>query len=103
MKARIQLKNIGFVIKHQQPEASALALELAKFILSKGYVVAFCDESKPVAKKLQEAASRSSKKVGSKKIKVVPKIKLVDVTDLILVLGGDGTFLSIARLMRSRS
>ncbi len=103
MKAKIHLKTIGFVIKHHQPEAAALALELAKFVLSRGYGVAFADESTPVAKKLKEAARRSAKKVGTKKIQIVLKSKLVDISDLILVLGGDGTFLSIARLMRSRS
>ncbi|CAM6054755.1 unnamed protein product [Sphagnum tenellum] len=36
-------------------------------------------------------------------VHVIPKAQLVDTCDLIVVLGGDGTFLSIARLMKSHS
>ncbi len=40
---------------------------------------------------------------SAKRVKIIPKVKMVDQADFIIVLGGDGTYLSIARLMRSRS
>lgn len=87
----LKVSKIGFVIKHQKPEATALALELARFSLERGYQVFFAEESAPAARKLKPQA------------KIVSKPHLVDVTDLIVVLGGDGTYLSIARLMHERS
>ena len=94
----LKLKCIGFVIKHHQPEAAAMAIDLAKHVLSEGLKVAFAEESEPVAQSLIRSIKGSAKSV-----QVVPKPKLVHVADLIVVLGGDGTFLSIARLMRDRS
>jgi NAD+ kinase len=103
----MKLKTLGFVVKHHHPKARALALELGEDLARRGYAVVFCTESQEIAQSLGEtlrqAPIRGKKggKVG--KISVVAKPKLVDLADLIVVLGGDGTFLSIARLMRSRS
>lgn len=99
--ARISPKRVGFVIKHRQPEAAKLALELAQFVLGQDLSVAFASESKNVSDEL--LGLLKGKKGLRSRVQVVDKPKLVDVTDLIVVLGGDGTYLSIARLMKNRS
>ncbi len=99
----MKVKTIGFVVKHHHPKARSLALELGEDLLRRGYSVVFCTESQEISKSLAktQGKKRSGKKSG--KLTVIEKVKLVDVCDLIVVLGGDGTFLSIARLMRKRS
>src|SRR6185369_6477476 len=72
--------------------------QTAEFILSKGSRLYFADESRLLAKYLAKSLKR-----GKGNIFIVPKHDLVDHCDLIVVLGGDGTFLSIARLMKNRS
>ncbi len=96
-----KIRKIGFVIKHHQPEAAALALEAALRVLQAGYPVCFALESATVAKTLLRHLGPRSR--NSKKVQIVPKPRMIDVADMIIVLGGDGTFLSIARLMRNRS
>jgi NAD+ kinase len=94
----LKIKKIGLVIKHHQPEAAIFAAEIAKFILSRNIRIFFADESKLLAQQVAR-----SLKANPKQIQTIPKPALVDQCDLIIVLGGDGTFLSIARLMRNRS
>jgi NAD+ kinase len=93
MAAKIQ--TLGFVVKHNNPEAAALAVELGKYAIQKGLKIVCADESPQVCDPL--------KKNGKDKCSVVKKAELVDKCDLIVVLGGDGTYLSIARLMKNRS
>ncbi|MFN7684608.1 MAG: NAD(+)/NADH kinase [Oligoflexia bacterium] len=87
----LTFKKVGFVVKHHHAEAAELAHQLAlKVLESPSRSVYFCDESRSLAARILKA-------------RAVPKEKLVNHCDLIVVLGGDGTFLSIARLMKGRS
>lgn len=97
-KKSLRVKKIGLVIKHRQPEAAAFAAQVTEFLISRGIKIFFAEESKLLAKDL----IRTFK--GAKHlIQTIAKPHLVDHCDLIVVLGGDGTFLSIARLMKSQS
>jgi NAD+ kinase len=96
---RIGLKKIGFVIKRHQSEAAAMAIEVGHFVVAKGATVFIADESSTAANILTHELKASERK----KVKVVPKKNLVDLCDLIVVFGGDGTFLSVTRLMKTRS
>jgi NAD+ kinase len=91
--------SIGFVIKRHQPEAASFAVDLAKFVLSRNSKVVFADEAQTLAQSLIDSLPPRQRS----RVSIIPKEKMPLLTDLIVVTGGDGTFLSIARLMRSRS
>ncbi len=93
-------KKIGFVIKHHNAQAAELATQLGQFIIDEGYSVLFATESKHVAESLRKLTRIPAK---DSKIQVVEKIGIVEHSHLVVVFGGDGTFLSIARLMKTRS
>lgn len=95
------IKKIGFIVKHLHPEAAHLACEAAMFVISEGRTAIFATESRKVAMTLQKLLRKTPGKLS--RVKIIEKADMVDVADLIVVFGGDGTFLSIARLMRSRS
>jgi NAD+ kinase len=96
----LKIKKVGFVVKHHQPEANKLALEMADHAQTRNCQILFADESKAVAKGfLQNLKSRKNQS----QVHIVEKSDLVKNSDLIVVLGGDGTFLSVARLMGTRS
>ena len=97
-KRQLKMSKIGLVVKNSQPEAASFAKEVCQFIISQGLKVLFADEAKKLAQEIKDLV-----KNGKTKIQVIQKSKLVDLCDLIVVLGGDGTFLSIARLMKNRS
>ncbi len=90
MKSKI--KRIGLVVKHSQPEAAVLAVEIASLLHLKGFQVFFPDE-----------VSQKIKSQSQGRFKLVKKEKLVDHVDFIIILGGDGTYLSAARLMKVKS
>jgi len=91
----VNFKKIGMVVKYHQPEAANLALDIARYLLERGYQVLLSEECKKIARTLVK------RKMG--KVRVLKKAGLVRSSDLILVIGGDGTYLSIAHLMRQRS
>lgn len=101
----MKVKTIGFVVKHHHPGAKALALEIGEDLARRGYAIVFSTESQECAASLLQDLRSKTASRGSKmgKVTAVAKPKLVDLCDLIVVLGGDGTLLSIARLMRKRS
>jgi NAD+ kinase len=100
---KLSPKRIGFVIKRHQAEASALAIELALIALSYGCSLVFEKEATEVAANLVKTTATKQRKALAARIKRVEKAQMVDQTDLIVVCGGDGTYLSIARLMWNRS
>jgi NAD+ kinase len=87
---KTKIKRIGLIVKHHHSEAAALSLDLAHLLLTRGYEVFFCDESSKIVKNV-------------KKVKIVKKSDLAKRVDFIIVLGGDGTYLSAARLMKDKS
>lgn len=79
-------KTFGFVIKRSVPRATKVALETAAWLEKKKCQVVVADEAKPFIEK-------------KKGVKAVPKEELPANCDMVIVFGGDGTFLSIARQM----
>lgn len=96
----LKVRKIGLVVKHRQPAASQLASQICDFAVAKNLEVYFARESEKLALSCQQKGTTRRKKP---RVSVVAKNDLVKAVDLVLVLGGDGTFLSIARLMRERS
>lgn len=80
-----QPKTIGLVVKRQRAEAAELAGTLAKHLRSRGVTV---------------LVEREMAGLGD--VQVVDKSAMVRVADLIVVLGGDGTLLGVARLGGAR-
>lgn len=79
-------KAFGIVVKHKVPVAAELAAKVADWLQKHGANVVIADEAESLLKLRP-------------KLKAVEKEKLPTVCDMILVFGGDGTFLSIARQM----
>jgi len=89
----MSIKKIGFIVKHHNESAAILSLEIAELLHGRDYQIFFCDESSSVIRDSEVKA----------KFKVVKKTDLVSKVDFIIVFGGDGTYLSAARLMREKT
>lgn len=79
-------KIFGFVIKHNVPKATKLAVEVADWLEKKKCKIVVADEAAGFIAKRKKTATK-------------PKEELPVNCDIIIVFGGDGTFLSIARQM----
>jgi NAD+ kinase len=83
--AKRAIKAIGLVVKRNQPEAVALAQKLARHLKSRR-IAALADTD--IARTIDAEP--------------VPREELAERADFIVVLGGDGTLLGVARLAASR-
>jgi NAD+ kinase len=79
-------KTFGFVIKHSVPKATKVAIEVGEWLEKKKCKVIVADEADGYLAKKKNAVKK-------------PKEELPVACDMIIVFGGDGTFLSIARQM----
>jgi NAD+ kinase len=83
--AKRSIKTVGLVVKRDRPEATSIAKILARFLRSKH--------------KVPLAETEISKTIGAEPVE---RHQLGDRADLIVVLGGDGTLLGVARLVASK-
>jgi NAD+ kinase len=83
--AKRSIKSVGLVVKRDRPEAISIAKILARFLRSKH--------------KIPLAETEISKTIGAEPVE---RHQLGDHADLIVVLGGDGTLLGVARLVASK-
>ena len=81
------MRTIGVVVKRDRPQAVALARELVAWLTGQGLTA------------LTEADSAVAVASGN----TTNKAEIIARADLIVVLGGDGTLLSVARLMQDRA
>lgn len=82
--AKRSIRKVGLVVKRERPEAIAIARTLTRFLRTRN--------------KTPVADSETAKKIGAD---AVERHHLADHADLIVVLGGDGTLLGVARLVAS--
>ena len=85
-KAKQTPRSFGLVIKHNVPKATQLALEVTSWLEARQCKVFVADEAKEFCKLRAD-------------IPAIPKEELPAKCDMAIVFGGDGTFLSLARLM----
>lgn len=79
-------RSFGIVIKHKVPKATKLAIEVANWLEKKKCRVIVADEAKDFLTK-------------RKNTEALPKEEIPTACEMVIVFGGDGTFLSIARQM----
>ena len=95
-------RRIGFVVKHHQKEATELAADLAASAVLRGCsVILDKGESRLKSAVMRRITGKYPK--AKKCVTQQSKDRMIDLVDLVVVLGGDGTFLGIARRMKKRS
>lgn len=90
-----KIRKIGFVLKQYNQEAESLASQVSMVLCDRGYQIFLAHEAKAFARKLTQTCKMN--------VNVVEKEELPKKTDMIIVFGGDGTYLSIARLMKDHT
>src|SRR5208283_265348 len=83
--AKRSIKTVGLVVKRERPEAITIARTLTRFLRARH--------------KTPLADAETANKIGAE---AVERHHLADRADLIVVLGGDGTLLGVARLVASQ-
>jgi NAD+ kinase len=83
--AKRSIKTVGLVVKHERPESITIARILTRLLCTK-HKTAITD-------------GETAKKIGAE---AVERSQLADRADLIVVLGGDGTLLGVARMVASK-
>lgn len=101
-KLKLDIRKVGLIVKVHHQEATELARKVTSMLLDCEYLVYFSQESSSAARKIARELKVDLKSPRSK-IKVTDRRKLVSAVDIAVVLGGDGTFLSIARMMGHKS
>jgi len=81
------IKTVGVVIKPHAPRIESTLADLVAYLASRG-----------VACLLEEAAAEKLGRPGG-----IPRTKIPELADLVVVLGGDGTLLSIAHIAARRN
>lgn len=79
------IKTVGLVVKHERPDAITIARTLTRLLRSKH--------------KTPLTEPEMAEKIGAEPVE---RHQLADRADLIVVLGGDGTLLGVARLVASK-
>lgn len=90
-----KIKNVGVVVKPRHAEAWQTACELGVWLEKRGIRL--------VGKRLSDAESSVSDSGLNCEIETAGEDYFVEEVDLIVVLGGDGTMISTARLIGDRS
>ena len=85
-------KKVGIVANPTKPESGRAFKEISELLMERGVKV-FTDE---------ETCLLAERSWCSDRIKVVDRLLLPDKVELIIVLGGDGTFLTVAKLVDKR-
>lgn len=98
---RLSFKRVGLIVKHNHAEAAEMAIEVGQLLLAQKAALVFATESTRLATQLKRHPGSKAATRGA--VKVIDKGQMPSNCDLVIVFGGDGTFLSIARHMRSRS
>ena len=83
--AKRTIKTVGLVVKYERPDAITVARTLTRILRTRHKAVL--------------ADTETAKKIGAE---AVERRELADRADLIVVLGGDGTLLGVARLVAAK-
>ncbi len=82
----MNFKKVGIILKHHQPKAVEIGIDLAKWLINRGKEVLFTED-------IGRALNKD----------YYDKKTITSNSNIVIVVGGDGTFLSVARLVKDYS